>query len=120
MKHNMLVAAVAAAVLLQGCSSRPRTFAPMLAAPPSGVAVFDQAAFDRAYAESTQLLVEGKLDRSGRLSSAAGGAAASGAAVAVGGATAVAVAGYAGLAVVAATMSCCHLRRSAGRSGCPR
>ena len=66
--------------------------------------MFEQAAFDRAYAECAQLLVEGKLDRSGRLSSAAGGAAASGAAVAVGGATAVAVAGYAGLAVVAATV----------------
>lgn len=104
MNHNMLVVAVAAAVLLQGCSSRPRTFAPTLAAPQSGVAVFDQAAFDRAYADCTQLLVAGKLDHSGRLASAAGGAAASGAAVAVGGATAAAVAGYAGLAVVAATV----------------
>ena len=66
--------------------------------------MFDQAAFDRAYADCTQLLVEGKLDHSGRLASAAGGAAASGAAVAVGGATAAAVAGYAGLAVVAATV----------------
>lgn len=104
MNHTVLVAAVAAAVLLEGCSSRPRTFAPTLAVPQSGPAVFDQAAFDRAYADCTQLLVAGKLDDSGRLASAAGGAAASGAAVAVGGATAAAVAGYAGLAVVAATV----------------
>lgn len=104
MNHNRLVAAVAAAVLLQGCSSRPRAFAPTLAAPPSGVGLFDQAAFDRAYADCSQLLVAGKLDDSGRLASAAGGAAASGAAVAVGGATAAAVAGYGGLAVVAATV----------------
>lgn len=104
MKHKTMVAAVAAAVLLQGCSSRPRAFAPTLAAPQSGQTVFDQAAFDRAYADCTQLLVAGKLDQDGRLASAAGGAAAGGAAVAVGGATAVAVAGYAGLAVVAATV----------------
>jgi len=64
----------------------------------------DQRAFDAAYAECSQLFVAGKLDRSGRLASAAGGAAASGAAVAAGSATAVAVAGYAGLAVVAATV----------------
>lgn len=104
MNHHMLVAAVGAAVLLQGCSSRPRAFAPTLAAPQSGVAMFDQATFDRAYADCTQLLVDGKLDHNGRLASAAGGAAASGAAVAVGGATAAAAAGYAGMAVVAATV----------------
>jgi len=104
MNRKMWGAAVAAAVLLQGCSSKPRTFTPTLAAPQSGQVPFDQAVFDRAYAECTQLLVEGKLDDSGRLASAAGGAAASGAAVAVGGATAAAVAGYAGLAVVAATV----------------
>ena len=100
----MLVGVVAAAVLLQACSSRPRTFAPMLAVPPSGQGAYDQAAFDRAYADCSQLLVAGKLDDSGRMSSAAGGAAASGAAMAVGTATAAAVAGYAGLAVVAATV----------------
>lgn len=104
MNRNMLVAAVAAAVLLQGCSSRPRTFSPTLAPPQAGQSVFDQAAFDRAYTDCTQLLVQNKLDDNGRLASAAGGAAASGAAVAVGGATAAAVAGYGGLAVVAATV----------------
>ena len=101
---NLLVAALAAAVLLQGCSSRPRTFSPTLAAPQAGQGLFDQAAFDRAYADCTHLLVQGKLNDSGRLASAAGGAAASGAAAAVGGATAAAVAGYGGLAVVAATV----------------
>jgi hypothetical protein len=75
----------------------------MLAAPQAGQGVFDQAAFDRAYADCTQLLVQGQLADSGRLASAAGGAAASGTA-AVGGATAAAVAGYGGLAVAAATV----------------
>ena len=104
MKRFALLAAVAAAVLLQGCSSKPRKFTPTLAAPPSGDASFDQASFERAYAECNSLLVEGKLNESGRLSSAAGGAAATGATAAVGGATAAAVAGYGGLAVAAATV----------------
>lgn len=76
----------------------------MFAAPLTGQGAFDQVAFDRAYAECTHLLAEGKLDSNGRLASAAGGAAAGGAAAAVGGATAAAVAGYGGLAVVAATV----------------
>ncbi|WP_310467909.1 hypothetical protein [Sphingomonas sp.] len=97
--RNLLGVAAAASLAVSGCSSRPRAFAPMLAAPPT-----EQSAFDAAYAECSQLLVAGKLDDSGRLASAAGGAAASGAALAAGGATAAAVAGYAGLAVVAATV----------------
>lgn len=104
MDRNLFVAAVALAALLQGCSSRPRAFTPTLAAPQSGQGVFDQAAFDQANSDCTELLVEGKLDNSGRLVSAAGGAAAGGATVAVGGATAAAVAGYGGMAVVAATV----------------
>lgn len=104
MNHRILAAAAAGAVLLQGCSSRPRQFAPTLAAPQSGQGTFDQAAFDRAYADCTSLLGAGKLDQNGRLASAAGGAAASGAAMAVGTATGAAVAGYSGLAVVAATV----------------
>lgn len=104
MNRIALLSAVAASVLLQGCSSKPREFTPTLAAPPSGNPSFDQASFDRAYAECNALLVQGKLDDTGRLSSAAGGAAATGATAAVGGATAAAVAGYGGLAVAAATV----------------
>jgi hypothetical protein len=104
MNRILLGAAATAAVLLQSCSSRPREFSAKLAAPQSGQAAFDQVAFDRARAECTKLLVEGKLDNSGRMASAAGGAAAGGATVAVGSATAAAVAGYGGMAVVAATV----------------
>jgi hypothetical protein len=104
MNRNISGAAVAMALIIQGCSSRPRAFTPTLYAPQAGQAVFDRAAFDRAQADCTKLLVDGKLNEEGRLASAAGGAAASGAAVAVGGATAAAVAGYAGMAVVAATV----------------
>lgn len=104
MTCRLLALAVAASLLLSACSSRPRTFAPTLAAPQSGQAAFDQAAFDRANAECNRLLVAGKLDQNGRLASAAGGAAAGGAGLAVGGATAAAVAGYGGMAVAAATV----------------
>ena len=95
---------VAAAVLVQGCSSRPRAFAPTLAALPSGQTTFDRAAFDQANATCSQLLVAGKLDQNGRLASAGVGAAASGAAMAVGTVSAAAVAGYSGLAVLGATI----------------
>jgi len=95
---------VAASVVVQGCSSRPRAFAPTLAALPSGQATFDQAAFDQANATCSQLLVAGKLDQNGRVASAGVGAAASGAAMAVGTVSAAAVAGYSGLAVLGATI----------------
>ena len=104
MKFKAFVAIMSAAALLSGCSSRPRTFTPMLAAPPAGQPAFEQASFDAAYATCRQLLVEGKLDQSGRLASAGGGAAAGGTAAALGGATAAAVAGYGGLAVASATI----------------
>lgn len=97
--RTLLAAASATAMVVSGCSSRPRAYAPTLAAPPA-----DQLAFDQAYATCTQLLVAGKLDRDGRLASAAGGAAASGAGMAAGTATAAAVAGYTGLAVLGATI----------------
>ena len=90
---------VAAAVAVQCCSSRPREFMPTLAAAPA-----DRAAFDAAYASCSQLLVDGKLARDGRLASAGAGAAVGGTTVAVGGATAAAVAGYGGLAVASATI----------------
>ena len=103
MKH-VCVAALAAAVLLQGCSSRPREFTPMLAAPPAGAAAFDQAAFDRTYVECNDLLVAGKLDSEGRLASAGAGAA-TGAGVAVaGGALAASTIPAAGVALASATV----------------
>lgn len=99
MKFNALIATTVAAALVQGCSSRPREFAPMLAVPPA-----DPAAFDAAFATCSTLLAGGKLTRDGRLASAGAGAAAGGTAVVVGGATAAAVAGYGGLAVASATI----------------
>ena len=97
-------AALCCAVLIAGCSSRPREFRPMLAAPAAGQAAFDQAAFDRAYSDCSALLVAGKLDSDGRLASAGAGAAAMGTTAVVGTGTAVAVAGYSGLAVLSATV----------------
>ena len=106
MSRNFSVAAVAAAaaLLLQGCSSRPREFTPMLAPPPAGAMAFDQAAFDRAYVECNDLLVAGKLDSEGRLASAGAGAA-TGAGVAVaGGALAASTVPAAGIALASATV----------------
>ena len=99
MKNRSLVCVLAVALAVQGCSSRPRAFSPMLATPPASTAELDAAA-----AECSRLLVAGKLDKDGRLASA-GGAAATGAGVAVAGTTtAVAIAGYSGLAVLGATV----------------
>ncbi len=102
--NTILITAIGMSLVASGCSSRPRAFSPTLSAPLAGQTTFNQADFDRAYATCNQLLVEGKLDKDGRLVSAAGGAAASGAAAVVGGATAAAVAGYGGMAVAAATV----------------
>jgi len=97
--RNYLLAGSAACLLLEGCSSRPREFTPTLAAP-----ALSQSDFDAAYSQCQQLLVEGKLDSSGRAASAGAGAAA-GAATAVAGSTAAAaVGGYAGLAAASATI----------------
>jgi hypothetical protein len=98
-QSNYLMVATAAALMLQGCSSRPREFEPTLA-----VASADTAAFDQAYATCTDLMIAGKLDSSGRLASAGAGAVA-GATVAVAGGAAAASAGmYAGAAVASATV----------------
>jgi hypothetical protein len=78
---TLIVIAVGMSVAVSGCSSRPRAFAPQLAAPPA-----DPKAFEQANAECSHLLVAGKLDQNGKLASAAG------------------VAGYGGMAVVAATV----------------
>ena len=99
MRKKYVACVLAAALVLPGCSSRPRAFNATLAAPPASA-----AEFEAAVAECNQLFVAGKLDKHGRLASA-GGAAATGAGVAVAGTTtAVAIAGYSGLAVLGATV----------------
>jgi hypothetical protein len=94
-----LMVATAAALTLQGCSSRPREFTPTLAA-----ATADTAAFDQAYAGCTELLVAGKLDQNGRAKSLGAGAAAGATTAAVGAGTAAAIGGYGGLAAASATI----------------
>ncbi len=99
MNGKLMVGAIAAAALVQGCSSRPREFNPALAAPAA-----DAAKFEADYAECRDLMVAGKLDGSGRLGSAGVGVAA-GAATMAGGAAAATGAGlYAGAAVASATV----------------
>ena len=99
MKKNRSSAALIIACLsLQACSSRPREFTPQLKTAPAS-----QSELDAAYATCQQLLVEGKLDSSGRGVSAAAGAGAGAGTAAVGAATATAVGGYGGLALASAT-----------------
>lgn len=99
MASRFAVSVLAAAVLVGGCSSRPREFTPLMASAPAS-----QTEFDAAYAQCTQLLVAGKLDKDGRLASGAGGVATGAGVAAVGSAAAAATAGYAGMAVAAATI----------------
>jgi hypothetical protein len=99
MKSRALFAALAASVIVAGCSSRPRPFAPQLGAVPA-----DQRAFDLAQMRCADALVKGRLDRDGRMGSA-GAAMGTGAAVAAVGGTAAGAAGfYGGLAVASATI----------------
>lgn len=99
MTCRILSVAACASLLLAGCSSRPREYRPTL-----GIATADAAGFDQAYAECTQLMVAGKLDRQGRSSSLGSGAAVGATTVAVGAGTAAAMGGYAGLAAASATV----------------
>ncbi len=99
MKSNVILCALICCLTLQACSSKPREFTPTLAAPAAS-----QSDFDTALAACRQLLVEGKLDSSGRGASGAAGAAAGATTAAVGGATAATVGGYAGLAAASATI----------------
>ena len=96
---NKIATAIAATLLLQACSSRPREFNATLAAPPT-----DNAAFDAALATCKQLFVTGKLDSDGRLASGAAGAAVGGATALAGGAAATSAGMYAGAAVASATI----------------
>lgn len=94
-----LSAALAVALLLQACSSRPREFTPALAAAPA-----DQTKFDADYQTCRQLLADGKLNSAGRLASGAAGAAAGATVAVVGGAAASSAGFYTGLAVAGATV----------------
>jgi hypothetical protein len=96
---KFILCGVAAAVTLGGCSSRPRSFEPQIALAPA-----KQAEFDSAYANCSQLLVEGKLDSNGRLVSAGVGAAAGATVVALGASAATSAGLYAGMAVASATL----------------
>ncbi|MEO5773561.1 MAG: hypothetical protein ABIQ32_05525 [Sphingomicrobium sp.] len=98
MKTN-IGAAMAAILLLEACSSRPREFNPTLASAPA-----ESAGFDAAMAECKQLYVNGKLDSNGRLASGAAGAAVGGATAVAGGAAAASAGMYAGAAVASATI----------------
>jgi hypothetical protein len=99
MKNGLMICALAGSVMLQGCSSRPREFTPVLAAPPAS-----EAEFDAAYGNCHQLMVAGKLDASGRTASGAAGVAAGAGTAVVGSTAAAAVGGYAGLAAASATI----------------
>ena len=69
MPKTFVLMTMAAAVLVSGCSSRPRNFAPVLAAAPA-----DEKSYQAQLYECRQRLAA-RMDRSGRLTSAAGGAA---------------------------------------------
>ena len=99
MHRNLLAVTALAALLIQGCSSRPRDFSPRLAAASS-----DRAGFDQATAECNSLLVQGRLDSNGRLASAGMGVAAGATVAVLGGAAAASAGLYAGAAVASATV----------------
>jgi hypothetical protein len=101
MRERNISAALAMALVIGACSSRPRVFQPKLAPAPFAE---NQAKFNADVSECSELLVAGKLDSSGRLASAGAGAAA-GAATAVGGAALASSAGlYGGMAAASATV----------------
>jgi hypothetical protein len=99
MRNGLIVTALAAALALQACSSRPREFSPHLASVPA-----DHQAFETAHAECRQLLADGKLDSAGRMASGGAGAAAGATTMAVGSAAAASAGGYGGLALASATV----------------
>ena len=97
MPNKTMMIAMAGAVVLSGCSSRPRTFAPVLAAAPA-----DQQAYD-AQVKVCRERLAARMDKSGRLASAAGGTALGlGAGYAAGSATAAGTAGTIGAGAAAA------------------
>ena len=97
MPRNSVLIVMASAVVLAGCSSRPRSFAPVLAAAPP-----DQPAYE-AKLQNCRERLAARMDRSGRLASAAAGTAVGvGAGYAAGAATAAGTAGTIGAAGAAA------------------
>jgi hypothetical protein len=99
MNRNLIAGLLLPALALSACSSRPREFTPTLSTPAA-----KSAELDAAYSECRQLLVEGKLDSSGRLGSGAAGAAAGATTAAVGAAAASSAGLYGGMAVASATI----------------
>lgn len=98
-KHRIIAGVLMSCLTLQACSSKPREFTPQLSRAPAS-----QSEFDTAYTTCQQLLVDGKLDASGRSASAAAGAGAGVGTAAVGGTAAAVAGGYGGLAVASATI----------------
>lgn len=97
MPRKSVLIGVAASLVLSGCSSRPRSFAPVLAAAPA-----DQQAYD-AQLQTCRERLAARMDRSGRLTSAAAGTAIGvGAGYAAGAATAAGTSGMIGAAGAAA------------------
>ena len=99
MNRNLVAGLLLPALALSACSSRPREFRPTLAAPAA-----NPAELDAAFSECHQLLVEGKLDSSGRLASGAAGAAAGATTAAVGAAAATSAGLFGGMAIASATI----------------
>ena len=97
MSKRLVLIVITGAVALSGCSSRPRHFAPVLAATPS-----DEVAY-AAQLETCRDRLAGRMDKSGRLVSAAAGTAVGvGAGYAAGTATMAGSAGMIGAAGAAA------------------
>jgi len=97
MKNHALLWAAAGAVIVTGCSSKPRNFAPVMAAPPA-----DAKAYEAQWLACREEVAATAKNGSGRLASAAGGVAAGVGGVAAVGTTAGASAGMVG-AMAAAT-----------------
>jgi hypothetical protein len=109
---HAVLAALTAALLLQGCSSRPRSFNPVLHAAPT-----DEAAFQTAHSECTQLIAQGENFKSDRVASGGAGAAAGLATGAAGTAVASGAAGWGGLAVMGATVALAPFAKVGGAWG---
>lgn len=101
-----------AALLVAGCSSRPREFTPTLSA-----SAPDRLAFDVAYEKCRTAVIAGKAGSRGTAASAGGGAAAGAATAAAGTAAATTAGGYTGLAVLGATVVALPIVAVAGAWG---